>query len=179
MDDTPKTGTRRLLLAAAARVIRQQGVRQLTLEAAAAEAGVSKGGLLYHFPGKEALIKGLLDQACADFDQAIAARLDQGMDWLAAYSDAALTPGELDDLGPALLGAMAENRALLEHAREYFRSWYGEARRRTGTGGVLALLVLDGLFIHQVFGFGPVLSPEELAGALHTLAAIPSPPEDA
>ncbi|WP_043670582.1 TetR/AcrR family transcriptional regulator [Clavibacter michiganensis] len=38
----------------------QQGERGTTLEAVAAAAGVSKGGLLYHFGGKEALVEGLL-----------------------------------------------------------------------------------------------------------------------
>ncbi|MDP5227773.1 MULTISPECIES: TetR/AcrR family transcriptional regulator [Arthrobacter] len=38
------------------------GERGATLEAVAAKAGVSKGGLLYHFPNKEALIAALLDR---------------------------------------------------------------------------------------------------------------------
>ncbi|PPF87889.1 TetR family transcriptional regulator [Subtercola sp. Z020] len=37
-----------------------QGERAATLEATAAEAGVSKGGLLYHFGSKDALVEGLL-----------------------------------------------------------------------------------------------------------------------
>ena len=37
--------------------IKEEGVVKLTLEAVAQRAGVSKGGLLYHYPSKEALIK--------------------------------------------------------------------------------------------------------------------------
>ena len=37
-----------------------KGVAKLTLEAVAKEAGVSKGGLLYHFSNKEALIEGMI-----------------------------------------------------------------------------------------------------------------------
>jgi hypothetical protein len=68
------------------------------------------------------------------------------------------------------LGALAENPVLLEPARSFFRSWYAQARTRAGLDGVLCLLVLDGLFIHQVFGMEPVLDQAELAQALARLA---------
>ena len=46
----PRRGdTRKRLLDAAAAVVRRDGAGALTLDAVAAEAGVSKGGLLYHF----------------------------------------------------------------------------------------------------------------------------------
>ena len=38
------------------------GERAATLDAVAKQAGVSKGGLLYHFPNKEALIAALLER---------------------------------------------------------------------------------------------------------------------
>lgn len=44
------------ILEAAHRVVSDLGAGHLTLEAVALAAGVSKGGLLYHFPTKEALI---------------------------------------------------------------------------------------------------------------------------
>ncbi|GAB47708.1 TetR/AcrR family transcriptional regulator [Mobilicoccus pelagius] len=43
-------------------VLTESGPGAATLEAVAARAGVSKGGLLYHFGGKEALFNGLLDR---------------------------------------------------------------------------------------------------------------------
>lgn len=46
------------------------GERAATLDAVAANAGVSKGGLLYHFRSKEALANGLFERldALADAD---------------------------------------------------------------------------------------------------------------
>ena len=38
------------------------GSRAATLDAVAAAADVSKGGLLYHFPSKDALVEGMLDR---------------------------------------------------------------------------------------------------------------------
>ncbi|MCI4061321.1 TetR/AcrR family transcriptional regulator [Micromonospora sp. R77] len=43
----------------------------MTLSAVAAEAGVSKGGLLYHFASKAALAAGLVDRLVGRFDAAM------------------------------------------------------------------------------------------------------------
>ena len=43
-------------------VLLAEGERGATLDATAREAGVSKGGLLYHFASKEALVAGLLER---------------------------------------------------------------------------------------------------------------------
>src|SRR5512141_11641 len=40
----------------------EEGERAATLDAVARRAGVSKGGLLYHFPNKEAMISVLLER---------------------------------------------------------------------------------------------------------------------
>jgi AcrR family transcriptional regulator len=48
-----------------AQVVQARGAGSLTLEAVADVAGVSKGGLLYHFPTKDALIDGMVADALA------------------------------------------------------------------------------------------------------------------
>ena len=67
--DSPATGStasaRDRILDAFEELLVQQGERGTTLEAVAAAAGVSKGGLLYHFGGKEALVEGLLARMSA------------------------------------------------------------------------------------------------------------------
>lgn len=50
--------TRRLVLDAAASAIRTHGIGA-TLDLVAREAGISKGGLVYHFPSKTALLVAL------------------------------------------------------------------------------------------------------------------------
>jgi AcrR family transcriptional regulator len=57
---TAATDARTRVLDAAEAIIQARGVAGLTLEAAARDAGVSKGGLLYHFASKEALLAALL-----------------------------------------------------------------------------------------------------------------------
>jgi AcrR family transcriptional regulator len=53
--------TRAALLRAAGRVFAEEGFHQATLEAVAAEAGVSKGALYHYFPSKEQLFLALLE----------------------------------------------------------------------------------------------------------------------
>ena len=60
-----------MLIKAAAAVIRRDGAQALTLEAVAAEAGVSKGGLLYHFKSKRELLDGLVERWLDDFQHDI------------------------------------------------------------------------------------------------------------
>jgi AcrR family transcriptional regulator len=66
--------TRRLLLDAATRVIRDQGVGA-TLEEIARAAGVSKGGLVYHYASKEALLVALTQEQLEDFRTAVESQL--------------------------------------------------------------------------------------------------------
>lgn len=66
------------VLDAAEALVTARGVAGLTLEAAARGAGVSKGGLLYHFASKEALLEALLARMSefigAEFQACVAAQ---------------------------------------------------------------------------------------------------------
>lgn len=62
---------RQLLLGVAASLCIEKGAAGVTLDAVAAAAGVSKGGLLHHFPSKAALLDGLLDDLMDRLDTAI------------------------------------------------------------------------------------------------------------
>lgn len=60
------------ILAAAEEIVRRQGVARLTIDAVAAQAGMSKGGTLHHFPSKDALISGMVENKAASLRAAIA-----------------------------------------------------------------------------------------------------------
>jgi AcrR family transcriptional regulator len=62
-----RAGTRDRILEAGYALAGQSGVAAVTLDAVANRAGVSKGGLLYHFPSKEALVSGMVDGLCRTF----------------------------------------------------------------------------------------------------------------
>jgi AcrR family transcriptional regulator len=71
------SGKRDRILVALRDLLSRGGTAAVTLEAVAAAAGVSKGGLLYHFPSKSALYIGLLeavrDRVAADMAASSAA----------------------------------------------------------------------------------------------------------
>jgi AcrR family transcriptional regulator len=52
--------SRERLMAAAVQVALREGISAMTLDAVAKEAGVSKGGLLYHFASKDELLAAML-----------------------------------------------------------------------------------------------------------------------
>lgn len=69
--------TRRALLDAAAEAIRTRGINA-TLDDIARHAGVSKGGLLYHFAGKDELILELTRDLIAAHQAEMESHLDPG-----------------------------------------------------------------------------------------------------
>lgn len=67
--------TRRAVLAAAARVVVRDGTGA-AIGAVATEAGVSKGGLLHHFPSREALFVALTTETLDGFRRRVHERVD-------------------------------------------------------------------------------------------------------
>lgn len=70
--------TRNRILDSLERLLLEQSVAQVTLEAVAAHAQVSKGGLLYHFPSKEALLAGMVRRLGERSDQQLADAVASG-----------------------------------------------------------------------------------------------------
>ena len=62
----PRSDARARILDTALAVADRVGAAHLTLDAVAAEAGVSKGGLLYHFASKELLLRGVVEHHMAE-----------------------------------------------------------------------------------------------------------------
>jgi AcrR family transcriptional regulator len=73
----PPRDRRNDLLDAAEQVLSRGGPQALTLQTVAAEAGVSKGGLLYHFANKAELVAALVERLVADTNANLA-RYDDG-----------------------------------------------------------------------------------------------------
>lgn len=59
---TRSNNAREQVLDAFERILIRSGERAATLDAVAAQAKVSKGGLLYHFGSKNALVQGLIER---------------------------------------------------------------------------------------------------------------------
>ncbi|NEQ47985.1 MAG: TetR/AcrR family transcriptional regulator [Leptolyngbya sp. SIOISBB] len=82
--------TRQHLIQSAIQILIEQGNDALTLDAVTRVAEISKGGLLYHFPNKEALVVGIIQHLIDTFNQEIEVELEKESGnepgkWLRAY----------------------------------------------------------------------------------------------
>lgn len=60
---------REILIKSAIQLLQEEGINALTLDAVAKKANTSKGGLLYHFPNKQALIEGVVQDIYEKFSE--------------------------------------------------------------------------------------------------------------
>ena len=117
--------TRAALLEAAGRVLQTQGVA-LSLDAVAREAGASKGGLLHHYPTREALLSALALElierfrACVEAARTreVAAHGERPGAWLRAYIEVSFTPQAGEDALIAALAPLAGHPELLARLQE-------------------------------------------------------------
>lgn len=159
--------TRIKILEAASEVVLNHGVINLTLDTVARIAGVSKGGLLYHFPSKEALVEGMIEQLGQAFTTAMWEQHDtcgeEGGtgEWCRAYARATLNEPETErQLTSALLAAVAINPELLAPLREQYRGWQ-QRMLNDGLDPALATVIrlaVDGLWMAELLGLA---QPEE------------------
>ena len=150
---TKASSTRRNILEATADIVLEEGVLRLTLEAVARRAGISKGGLLYHFPSKEALVAGLMTQYVDDFGQQM--RVRQERTSLEAYVDLTLSLSDSSRrLEAALLTATLLNPDLMSPLRERYDALQ-DAIVRDSSDPALATLIrlaVDGLWLTDLLG---------------------------
>lgn len=155
----PRASKRDQLLAATGRVVRRDGTDGLTLDAVAAEAGVSKGGLLYHFETKEALVRALIERLVQVFDERLErerARDTGPGSFTRAYARASLATEE-DGTASALVAATALSPALLDPLRARYARW-SRALAEDGiepTRALLVRLAVDGLWFADLLGLEP------------------------
>lgn len=146
------------ILNAASKIVSERGIFNLTLEATAVEAGFSKGGLLYHFPSKEALVKGMVDHLAENYREKIAstaaASLEEKGRWTHSYVDVTFTePYQNKDMHAGLLAAKAVNAELLDPIRELYSNWQEEIEN-DGIDPIKATIIrlaTDGIWLSELF----------------------------
>jgi AcrR family transcriptional regulator len=164
-----RTSTRERILDAAEDVVLSDGVGALTLDKAAARAGMSKGGVLYHFPSRTALVSAMVRRLADRFDAGLVAhRVDDGPGSLArAYVRECFAAPQGEDeerteqLGAAALAAMACEPDLLQPLRDAFAGWQRdlEADAVDPVRATIARLAADGLWLCELFGLAD-LTPQ-------------------
>jgi AcrR family transcriptional regulator len=159
--------TRGRILFGAEEVVLRDGVARLTLETAAHEAGVSKGGVLYHFPSRAALVAAMVERLGESFDADLereGARSGEPGAFTSAYLAASFGPSsdaaEIRErrLGAALIAGVAADSGLLKPLRERFAAWQAalEADGLNAASASLVRLAADGLWITELLDLAPL-----------------------
>lgn len=161
MSDKPTT--KDLILDAAEKVVARDGARAMTIDAVAAEAGVSKGGVLYHFPNKIALLQAMVTRMVTsvrdDIQGAEAAAVAAGEPALPRVIETLLNRDMAEEqVSNAILAAAAEQPQLLKAAGDILA---GEFQRLTDTApdpvlGQIVFLALDGLKLSLMLGLSHI-----------------------
>jgi AcrR family transcriptional regulator len=145
---------RRTLLDAAARLAVEEGLAGVTVQAVADAAGVTKGGLLHHFPSKQTLIEAvfadLLQQLDAEIDTYMTADAERHGSFTRAYVQAVFADYERGDGSPwaPLSVSMISDPSL----RRLWSGWLQgrlEQHRGTDAGVTLELVrrAADGIWL--------------------------------
>jgi AcrR family transcriptional regulator len=140
-------------------VIRRDGAQALTLDAVAAEAGVSKGGLLYHFKSKRQLLDAMvarwMDEWEAEFDADMS-----GDGFVASFVKTSHLGGAGQEERAAetgLLAAIAGEPAVLAAVRDRYATWQDRVEREGSdpVEATVARLAADGLWLADLLGLAP------------------------
>ncbi len=176
------SGAREKILNAAEERLLAGGVPALVLDAVAADAGVSKGGLLYHFASKDALVGGLCERMLERFDRALDAQCEAEGGAPGAFTRAYLGTTVTDEGKPAdnsaqlmaaLLATFGRDSEHLEKVRAGFARWHArlEADGIDPTTATLVRLAADGLWLSALLGL-PQLDAERGERTLQALRAL-------
>ncbi len=149
------------MLDAFQRLLIEHGERETTLDAVAKAAGVSKGGLIYHFNSREALIEGLLArlESLADQDLAeMSAAPDGPVAYYVRTSAQADSPLDLTMIAATRLLQRSHSRTRQVLAAVHDR-WYRSLLTAVGDPAIARLVMLVGYGMY----YNATLAGEEAA----------------
>ena len=181
-DRSDKPNTREVILDSAEAVVAREGSRRLTIDAVVQESGFSKGGVLYNFPSKQALIEGMVARMLAEtrarHDAALSDAEAAGEDPVPAMIRSLLQQKEMDRaVSMGLLAALAEHPDLITPIRTAIAEMRDEliARARDPELASIIMLAADGLHFSDILGLD-ILPEDQRAAVEARLVTLASEP---
>ncbi|MBZ2187370.1 MAG: TetR/AcrR family transcriptional regulator [Bryobacter sp.] len=163
------------LLEAAIHVAAQGGIEALTIESLAAAAGVTKGGVQYHFRSKDVLYEELLDYALRLFDLALEEKAPPGSKpgtWLHAYVDLSLgSTTDYDKAVATLLAGIPVNDERAGPYRRFAARWKERANAdgRDAATNTIVRLAADSVWMERAYLSASSTEIARLKQRLHQL----------
>lgn len=160
-----RKSSREKILDAAAELVAEIGAGRLTLDAVAERAGLSKGGLLYNFPTKDALLQAMIQRMIdqtAEAKEGLRARLEPGPNLEARVITSTLLNmccgGKMQEVATGMMVAAAENPRLLDPVRHVIAETLQQVKANsddldTALLGWLAVEGLSSLEMHNLSPF--------------------------
>jgi AcrR family transcriptional regulator len=149
-----RPSSRTEILTAAMRVVDAAGGADITYESVAREAGLTKAGLMYHFPSKDALMIGVIEHVIGLWqtelcevlavplaDSTLAQRVDAFVKFAGAGG---VTHGEF-----VVFTEAVRRPQLSAPWLEWLRTWFGFGEGTDTTPLMLAWLAANGLWIAE------------------------------
>lgn len=153
-----RPSSRERILDAAEALAREQGSANLSLDAVAARAGLSKGGLLYNFPTKAKLLEALVERHIAYAEEVLArSEVERGSvpnAMALAYLDYSREKlSQKPEPASGILAAIAENPELVDPVRRHQRQLAVTLREKSQDleMSLIAILVVEGLWSMRMF----------------------------
>ncbi|WP_440708523.1 TetR/AcrR family transcriptional regulator [Herbiconiux sp. YIM B11900] len=173
----PNNRTR--ILEAATRVVERDGVRRLTLEATAEEAGLTRGGMMYHFRDKDALMLALQEFESARWEEQLEAAAGKTAaeatpdERIAAYARVAMESASGAEF--ALVIESSSDPRLAEPWNVVQRRWTPTPQQAATDPAEFDRFVLrlaaDGLWSYDAFGSEPI-TPELRAALAERISTL-------
>lgn len=169
-------------LDAALEIVLESGAGHLTFDALSEKSGISRGGLLYNFPSKQALLKDLIrryvQQSRRDMDAVETDEPSARNSAIRKLVEQRLSSPSHDSRAAAsVMAAMAEDPALVEPVREFHNELADEIRATSERPDLafVAWMALEGLYIQELFGLCPI-SEEERSRLIDRIRELADPP---
>ena len=171
-----RPSNRTAVLDAALRVLDRDGGAEISYDATARACGLTKAGVLYHFPTRDELVRATVAHAAARWDVAMRSRLGgppqdaSAADRIRVY----VLESVHADLSPADVAVFAEALYRPQHAagwHEVFAPWFdlSDCEPDERSRLTLARLAADGLWLARATG---LFAPEDVGGVLDEALAL-------
>lgn len=174
--ETKNSRTR--ILEAAGELAREVGPGNISLDAVAQRAGLSKGGLLYNFPSKAKLMQGLVELHVSKSREAIASACERDGTEANALARAVVEVfreecGAKPKGSAGVLAAVAENPDFLNPVRRHLEDIVHRLKTESKDPEIacLVFLMVEGMRCMQLFEID-VFGPEEQEKLLSRMVSL-------
>lgn len=157
---------REAILVAAEALVREIGAANLTYDELVRRSGITRGGITYHFPSKDALLAAIVDNDLQQWHECVQKKRERHDGRMADLKAFITSTSETDEatnrLCAGLLSVAAGSSSLNAPWKHYYSSHHKTVVRTAPDPVMAAILTLatEGLFWQETLGLSPLNARE-------------------